>query len=307
MKSNESDWYMAGSLAHQAGPYNKAYAVIGVVNSCPSGYSCFSGYFSSSGGSYPFVIGSGNVGIGTTNPGGKLDVADSFLASIGHLIIRPQDGTNEGGEIVLQPAGTHTAWNIDNYAGRLRFYHDGTEYVNISADGNVGIGTNMSGDAPGGSWGKLNVKGDVKITGSYFCGQSFDVAETYPVGKDSVRFPKEGDVVEISESDDEMVRVSVGKRFNHKVIGIVSSNPGMLLGGTDMNKEKEVAVALAGRVPACVTDENGPVRKGDLLVTSSTPGCLMRAEPKDILPGTLVGKALESLKGKKGLVMVYVD
>jgi hypothetical protein len=41
-------------------------------------------------------------------------------------------------------------------------------------------------------------------------------------------------------------------------------------------QEDERLLAIAGRVPVKVTDEAGPIRPGDLLAASSTPGYAMR-------------------------------
>jgi hypothetical protein len=50
-------------------------------------------------------------------------------------------------------------------------------------------------------------------------------------------------------------------------------------------------IALAGRVPCKVSTENGPIKAGDLLTTSSTPGHAMKAnEP---WRGGIIGTALE--------------
>ena len=57
------------------------------------------------------------------------------------------------------------------------------------------------------------------------------------------------------------------KSMDHKVAGVVSTDPAYL-----MNKDqkgKTVAVALRGKVPVSVI---GPVKKGDLIVTSDEPG-----------------------------------
>jgi hypothetical protein len=48
-------------------------------------------------------------------------------------------------------------------------------------------------------------------------------------------------------------------------------------------------VALSGRVPVKVSLENGEIKKGDYLTSSSTPGVAMKA----LRPGPVVGKALE--------------
>jgi hypothetical protein len=57
------------------------------------------------------------------------------------------------------------------------------------------------------------------------------------------------------------------KAMDHKIAGVVSSDPAYLMNRDQ--KGKTVAVALRGRVPVNVI---GPVKKGDLIVTSDTPG-----------------------------------
>ncbi len=64
------------------------------------------------------------------------------------------------------------------------------------------------------------------------------------------------------------------------VIGIISTAPGTLLNSNAKDtRERLFPVALCGRVPCKVTDENGPIRRGDLLTASSTPGYAMKAKP----------------------------
>jgi hypothetical protein len=65
-------------------------------------------------------------------------------------------------------------------------------------------------------------------------------------------------------------------------------------------------VAIVGIVPCKVTNENGPIARGDLLVTSSTPGYAMRGSDKSMLPGAIVGKALQPFSGVKGKIEVLV-
>jgi hypothetical protein len=66
----------------------------------------------------------------------------------------------------------------------------------------------------------------------------------------------------------------------------------------------EVPLAVIGIVPCKVIAENGPIRAGDLLVTSSTPGHAMRDD--DPRAGTIVGKALQSLTSGTGIITVLV-
>ncbi len=109
----------------------------------------------------------GNVGIGTANPGAKLDVAG--VAAVDYLRVDPQDGVNEGGELQLIGAGSFGTIQLDNFAGNIRFhtfaagkqfqlvggtlYADGTGANNYFA-GNVGIGTATPGT-------KLEVNGAI--------------------------------------------------------------------------------------------------------------------------------------------------
>ncbi len=87
------------------------------------------------------ITADGKVGIGTTTPAGLLDVSNTFYTQQGTIIIRPQDNTYEGGELVFLGADTNSEWHIDNLGSNLRFHHGGEEYVRITPDGKVGIGT----------------------------------------------------------------------------------------------------------------------------------------------------------------------
>lgn len=78
------------------------------------------------------------------------------------------------------------------------------------------------------------------------------------------------------------------KPYDQKIIGIISTKPGVNLTGQSANGKP---VALAGRVPVKVSLENGPIEVGDYLTSSSTPGVAMKA----LRPGQVVGKALEAL------------
>ena len=59
---------------------------------------------------------------------------------------------------------------------------------------------------------------------------------------------------------------------------------------------------LMGRFPGKATTENGPIRVGDLLVSSSTPGAVMLCGKSNDCAGTLVGKALEALEHGDGMI-----
>jgi hypothetical protein len=88
--------------------------------------------------------------------------------------------------------------------------------------------------------------------------------------------------------------------YDTRVIGVVSERPGVLLGERGPDKIK---VAHSGRVRVKVV---APVAAGDLLVASAIPGHAMRSAPREVRPGTILGKALEPLPRGEGAVLVLL-
>jgi hypothetical protein len=79
----------------------------------------------------------------------------------------------------------------------------------------------------------------------------------------------------------------------HTIIGVVSTNPGLLLGFDDTptrDDETQYPIGLKGRIPVKVSTENGPIAPGDQLMLSSIPGTAMKATGT----GAVVGIALEA-------------
>jgi hypothetical protein len=155
-----------------------------------------------------------------------------------------------------------------------------------------------------------------KIYAARFDTTPSDVAEYFPTDQ-----PLEpGDVVVIDPANGRLVRVT--KPNDTTVAGVISTQPGIALGSSDPeldltnptngSADGNVPLALVGRVPVKVSAENGPIRPGDLLTTSSTPGHAMLAIPVEIngvsfyLPGTIIGKALESLEAGTGVILVLI-
>ncbi len=66
----------------------------------------------------------------------------------------------------------------------------------------------------------------------------------------------------------------------------------------------EIPLALVGIVPCKVTAANAPIRTGDLLVTSWTPGHAMRDDSPR--PGTVLGKAIGELHHGTGVIDVLL-
>ena len=73
-----------------------------------------------------------------------------------------------------------------------------------------------------------------------------------------------------------------------RVAGVISTDPAYLMNAATTGQP----VALTGRVPCHV---QGPVDKGDLLVTSNIPGVAQRLVADKFRPGCVIGKSLERI------------
>ncbi len=117
-----------------------------------------------------------------------------------------------------------------------------------------------------------------------------------------------GDVLAVDESADRQVLLSSSPYSTH-VAGVYSTKPGTLSTTHAMDSKEfdgEVPVAVIGIVPCKVTTENGAIRRGDLLVTSATPGYAMKATDRSRIPGAVVGKAMQELSEGSGVIEILI-
>jgi len=148
--------------------------------------------------------------------------------------------------------------------------------------------------------GQGSVRADSSFYGSSFKTGAADLAEWV-----QVTGPAEvGDVLELDSSLVQAYRLSQTPCSN-LVAGVVSSQPGIVLGGTE-SIDGKVLLALSGIVPVKVTNEGGSIHPGDLLVSSSTPGYAMRWAGDGACPCSLVGKALEPMLDERGVISVLL-
>jgi hypothetical protein len=125
-----------------------------------------------------------------------------------------------------------------------------------------------------------------------------DVAEYFAVeGNRSAYEP--GDVLVISQNSDRTVEKS-STPYSTLVSGVFATKAGLLL--TEENAEKDnlghlVPMGVIGVIPTKVTVEGGNIKRGDMLVTSSTPGVAMKGDPDKVRTGQVLGKALQDYNG----------
>lgn len=181
----------------------------------------------------------------------------------------------------------------------------------IAADGNVGIGTTTPSET-------LSVNGNMSIEGtncrdsggSATCNNFVDFAELFHSSEEV----EPGDVVVIDFANENKVKKS-SKQYDTSVAGIVSTQPAMVIEGNRIvamntnivqGKTTKPAIALAGRVPVKVTDENGMINAGDLITTSGITGHAMKCiKPIDCV-GSILGVAMESQNNSIDKIMVMV-
>ena len=138
-----------------------------------------------------------------------------------------------------------------------------------------------------------------------------DVAEPYHVtGLKDVQ-PIAGMVVSIDSNQVGQMRIA-SRAYDKTVAGILSGAngiaPGITLRQAGTVADGSLPVASIGRVWCyCDADANGPIEAGDMLTTSDTAGHAMKAVDFNRANGSVIGKAMSSLKSGRGLVLVFVS
>ena len=176
-------------------------------------------------------------------------------------------------------AGTLTGnWSVSSSS--IVDVRNGTFYTNT-----INAGSDTTTGTINGYW---SLSGSSRLQATYA-----DLAEYYEGDKEY-----EPGMVLVFGGDKEVT--TTNKMNDTRAAGVVTTNPAYV-----MNQEQtgiKVCIALAGRVPCWVV---GRVKKGDLLTTSATPGCAVKANNPQL--GSIIGKALEDKDtGEAGVIQVAV-
>ena len=170
----------------------------------------------------------------------------------------------------------------------------------------TGNGTEIIGRGLGHTNFRVDDTGKVFADGGFQTGGA-DFAESFAVHGDRKGY-EAGDLLAIDRNSRRQIALA-NRPYSKLVAGIYSTQPG-LLGTThtmfDKQLTEEIPLAVVGVVPCKVTNVNGPIRPGDLLVASSTPGYAMKGTDRNRMLGAVVGKALEPLDAGKEVIQVLV-
>jgi hypothetical protein len=184
----------------------------------------------------------------------------------------------------------------DNGVGRFSLFIGDALDMNVSSStGRVCIDTATCTN-------NLGVSGNIGASGSITASTTPDISETIPASSDVTP----GDVVSAGpDGQVDAVRSSVP--YDPTAIGVISDGTSSFKINSNAGSENAAPtgqyLVLAGRVPIHVTDEGGPIKPGDYLTTSSTPGYAMKADHA----GPTIGKALAPFDGTSGTVMVQTS
>lgn len=239
----------------------------------------------------------GDIGDFTTNDRFNIKKAGKYLVNASWRY----DIAGMGNQYVyIYKNGVQTVWNITSDSGVPSFTAEATDILNLVPGdylemyvlqtlGSINTATSVY-DRPRMSVVQLNV-----VPGA-------DIGELY--GSYEQLVP--GDLVSMNPERHSLIQKTTSA-YESGLMGVISTQPGMVLGGDYIAPEGANAyiLGLAGRVPVNVSTENGPIAVGDLLTSSSQPGIAMKATG----PGPIVGQALEAYAddSRVGQVMTFIN
>ena len=204
---------------------------------------------------------------------------------------------NQVSSITTAAQVTNTTTNTENKSVFLAFVDTQGVTTTLETDSDLAYNpsTNLLTTAGNVDASHVNVTNSVQatagnftgnVTASYFVGTATealyaDLAENY-VADDTY---EPGTVLVFGGSTEV---TTTNKTHDTRVAGVVSTNPAYL-----MNKDSgNTSLGLTGRLPCLV---KGPVDKGTLLVTSTTPGVAQALNDAYYKPGCVIGKSMNTL------------
>lgn len=248
-----------------------------------------------------------------SNPAGNGPALIAIADGNGNGITANASNTGDGVETTADGTGNAIfAW-VPNFGnGRAaRFVNFNTANTNppltVETHSNGSIAIFKSGNP-----GTVNVARINSAGRGFFNGgtqsSGADVAEVFDVNGNISQY-EPGDILVISTSADRTVEKS-STPYSSLVAGVYATKPGVILTEEhiDTDISDKVPMGVIGVIPTKVCLENGKIKRGDLLVTSSKTGVAMKADIKKVKIGQVIGKALQDYDQKEiGKIQVLVN
>lgn len=273
-----------------------------------------------------YGLSSGTGGYGglfyASNPSGNGPALIAIADGNGNGITANASNTGDGVEATVDGSGSAIYGWVPNFgtgrAGRFTNFNtaNGQNVLDVRNDG---TGTAAMIDHRGSSGNILvmrnvgtNVARVNKSGTGFFNGgtqnSGADVAEAFDVEGNTSEY-EPGDILIISTNSDRTVEKS-SKPYSNLVAGVYATKPGVLLTEENIDTELtgKVPMGVIGVIPTKVCLEGGKIKRGDLLVTSSKMGTAMKANPKKVKIGQVIGKALQDYdQNSIGKIKVLVN
>ena len=266
----------------------------------------------------------------TTNGPGV--IADHSQGNAGNFFMNNTSGVGAGvrGEVnsIFGNNGTAGVYGVASGTGGYAGYFEHSETTGFGIALQVitnDLGTAMVVDHEGSSGniaifqsGGFNAARIDKTGRGFFDGgtqnSGADLAEAFDVEGSPADY-EPGDVLLISTTTDRTL-VKSTQAYSTLVAGVYATKPGVLLTEDQVAANaitganpllRQIPMGVIGVIPTKVCNQNGPVKRGDILVTSDKPGYAMKADLNILKPGQAIGKALEEFNGVTGRIRVLVN
>jgi hypothetical protein len=239
--------------------------------------------------------GGGNGVAGSTNSAyqaGASGTAGVWGSNFGSGIGVKGTSTNGDAVVGVSTSTTHAGVSAVNDSGGFGVWARGAPAGHF--EGNIEV------------TGDLNCAGNVHLTSNTAditlanqdCAEDFEMLGAEEVDPGNVVVIDSGGVLKKSH-----------EAYDRRVAGVISGageyRPGIVL-GRQQAQEGRMPVALVGKVYCKVDAGYSPIKVGDLLTTSPTPGHAMKAQDQVKAFGAVIGKALHSLEVGQGLIPILV-
>jgi hypothetical protein len=310
----------------------------GFANKTEGDYATAFGRFTSAASLNSFVIGTYNKSTGTSDEWIATEPLFQIGNGTGPDVSDQHDAFRvlKNGGTYIYPSGNYYGLYTSSSNARYGDYFYNNVNTSFGYTTAYGVRSYIYNTKPGNTYysGYFTGGGTTGTYGGLYAdlraGDAIDVAEyIYDTHGDT----EAGEVVIADSNKDESV-IRSQEAYQTSVLGVISTDPHMVM-GMELVVDKETGepipgvlatrLALTGRVPVKITEENGPIEPGDLLTTSSTPGFAMKwslldvndasdfEELKSMLAenerrrNAIIGKAVSSSASGTGTVVVLIS